>query len=118
MNRRWTGRLRVALPVLLIAAVVGAAFIYRSVGSPFDPFDNREFSATEWVAATPVERCGMARDLVRHHLSVGMTAAQVVALLGQPNFIDDGETDKAPHVGRRTYEYQLKHVADAVLGLH
>lgn len=52
-----------------------------------DPFNQRPFDAQVWRSA-PYDRNSprgkMTRDLIRHHLRSGMSRAEVVRLLGEP----------------------------------
>ena len=54
----------------------------------------QRFDAERWKAGAPahntvVQRAGMAEDFLRRYDAVGMTRAELVALLGEPD-----ETDK------------------------
>ena len=96
---------------LLIAVACLALF---SVGVWFamnkmDPFNDRSFVSTEWKTNDDKIKAAMARDLVHHHLPVGMSETQVTTLLGQPDAILQGAADNGgnPLQGGRTYSYYL-----------
>jgi hypothetical protein len=64
------------------AAVVGCWYGLLDL---LDPFAGGRFDHAAWAAGRPEERAPMARDLVRHHLPVGLPAARVRELLGVPD---------------------------------
>jgi len=75
--------------LLTIAVVAGFAFVayvYVSLLRDISP-PPLKFESATWIAATvPTDktRYRMHEDLLRSHLAIGMTRAEVVALLGPP----------------------------------
>ncbi|HEX7490753.1 MAG TPA: hypothetical protein VF337_03500 [Candidatus Limnocylindrales bacterium] len=62
------------------------------------------FDAQIWASTSICNaRFSMVDDLIAHHLPVGMTRDEVVALLGQPATPYEGGTDQ----GDRTLEYDM-----------
>lgn len=98
----------VAATILMPFAGAVGSVVYRSVGNPFDPFDNRRFSALEWRNGDKGDRCEMTRDLLEHHRMVGLARDEVVALLGKPDeIVDVAGWDDVPDAGPRTYVYRV-----------
>src|SRR5262245_7469510 len=101
---------RFSLKTLLVASTAIAILIGAAVwlDKYLDPFIQRTFRAASWAKCDRQDRAWMARDLIRHHLSVGMSAVQVKALLGppdgvlSPNYVP-GSTVRAAE----TYSYSL-----------
>ena len=100
-------RVLVAAFASLCAIAALAALLYALVGNPFNPFDDRRFKAAAWQNAAPDVRARMSEDLVKHHLPVGMSESQVVALLGKPFDVEEGETEAPLHTGTRHLMYDL-----------
>lgn len=99
-----TRKRQVSCAIIAVIAVTGLSYVLlgcfnsiRDTPSPRnpDPYYRRRFEATAWKAAPRHEgemayqgsrtRQAMARDLMDSHLRKGMSRAQVVALLGEPN---------------------------------
>ena len=49
----------------------------------------------------------MSDDLVKYRLPMGMTESEVVALLGKPFSIEEGDTEAPRHIGTRHLMYDL-----------
>jgi hypothetical protein len=77
MNDRRPKRLRGILPLLFGLAVLNAC------DTPSSPFD-----ASEWRKGQRSTRGAMVQDLIEHERLIGKSAAQVEALLGQPDLRD------------------------------
>jgi outer membrane protein assembly factor BamE (lipoprotein component of BamABCDE complex) len=107
--------------ILFLAGAALCGGIYALIGNPLDPFDNRRFSVSAWKEAEGQQRARMSEDLIAHHLPPGMTEQQVVALLGQPEGVDLGPTEK--RIAKRYYVYyignwSLQEMDDAYLYVH
>lgn len=72
----------IVLTCIALGGIALCALVYTRVGNPFDPFDDERFTPSAWSAADAQRRALMARDLIAHHLSTGMTQAHVIAVLG------------------------------------
>jgi hypothetical protein len=72
-------RLFVLLVLLLVAAVAG----YLRWLHP--GYDERPFTPAAWAAAEAEARGHMVKDLLAKHRLEGMTRAEIVALLGEPD---------------------------------
>jgi len=92
-----------------VTALVALVIAYGVFGNPLDPFNWKSFSPAAWQTGTPETRARMAKSLIRHHLKRGMSAADVVALIGPPDDQLTGRIDAGGHSlpGVRTYAYDL-----------
>lgn len=100
---------RAILGVVLLMFVVGMALIANKIGvfTLFDPFDKRPFNSSTWAAAEREGRAPMARDLVRNHLPAGMSADEVIVLLGQPDWIVNRGSAANSSGCARVFQYHL-----------
>jgi len=78
-------------------------------GRWFDPFDDKYFRSSDWNASSDQVRAGMCDDLISNHLQPGMTASEVVSLLGKPGKSLTGETDGGGNrlIGHETFSYYI-----------
>ena len=86
----------------LFAAVTAVALAFAgfwAFNREFDPFDDVKFTPAAWARLEPMERARMADDLVRNHLTRGVTRSQVKDLIGNGQFVwtkadAEGETHR------------------------
>ena len=112
-NRKQAGK-QALLALTVVSISTGVLWLAgRAIVSALSPYDNLRFSQSVWATANPDTRTRMTEDLVRHHLKLGMTQVQVVALLGKPERIDDalGPGDQVMP-GRRILDYNLGPLGD------
>jgi hypothetical protein len=105
----------------IVAAVVAAAINYF-FGNPFDPFDNKRFSPELWRAADEDSRARMCRDVMRRFIRPGMTEEEIIALLGPPNDVQEGEK-RDRFIGDYSFRYWIgswsfQRMDDAFLYVH
>jgi len=79
----------VALAVISLVVIAGFVVGFVAFDSYLDPFDDQPFDPATWATADEKQRGPMARDSTRH-LPVGLPAAQVRELLGEPGIVPDG----------------------------
>jgi hypothetical protein len=90
--KTWWGKVVIVLAGLLL---LGGAYIAYALWQLNQIFpDSIAFDANLWRTANTSKqnnpRCLMQRDLKQNHLKLGMTKAEVTALLGEPR--DDDQT--------------------------
>ena len=113
---------------VLAAAVLAALAVatYCFFGNPLDPFDNKRFSKESWQRASAAydldSLARMSRDLINKHLQAGMSEAQIIELLGQPNDIQRGnKRDRSKGVFSYRYyigSWSLQRMDDAFVYIH
>src|SRR5437764_12505252 len=115
---RFSRSVRITLFVVLVTAVAGIVAKYIKIRHDLNPFDDRPFNASSWRAEESRKvrdgRAVMAGDLIRNHLSRGMTDVSVKELLGEPNKVWKPEHGKH----HDTYEYDMGHAAWEIAGQH
>jgi predicted negative regulator of RcsB-dependent stress response len=83
--KTWWGKTILVLLVLFLGSVAYFAYSVWQLNRIFP--DNIAFDAALWKTADTGEqdntRCSMQADLEQNHLNLGMTKAEVVALLGE-----------------------------------
>ena len=73
-----------------------------------NPFNDRPFTATAWAKLDPQERAHMAEDLVRNHLTAGLSQANVHTLLGMPGDVSSRtESGGMKNLGAQTEKYYI-----------
>ena len=89
----------------LITVVAAGVGVYWSMR---EPFGKATFSAAAWRQADNEGRGTMSRDLMTRHLAVGMSEAQVTALLGKPGGVNRGDQLPADRLrGAFFYVYSI-----------
>jgi hypothetical protein len=95
--------------LVAVAAVVIAIALLQALVGWIDPYDNFRFVPNDWKTASPEVRAQMSRNLVSNHLHTGMTKANLVSTLGEPDEILTGKTDAGANSlpGSETYSYYI-----------
>lgn len=87
---------KIVIPVLCVVLVVG---IFKVIGAFLSPFNVEKFNRATWDAATSDEamgncaRGGMADDIVRNVISIGMRRERVAELLGESPWVKGHEDE-------------------------
>lgn len=95
------------LGVFLAGVLLVAAAVFDVVNRP-DPLGARPFDQASWAAANGYDRAPMAKDAIRH-LPAGLPEAEVLALLGKPDYVVESWRlrGSGPSGAARTYCYDL-----------
>jgi hypothetical protein len=80
--------------IFLLGTFIACGLAFFSVSGPFcpyDPFDNRAFNRSVWLAQANSPnpknpRARMVSDIERHYIKPGISQQQVIELLGKPDF--------------------------------
>ncbi|TFH15954.1 MAG: hypothetical protein E4H02_06750 [Lentisphaerales bacterium] len=102
MRRRSAVFVAVAGVGLALAGTYGYRWYYVNRQS-YHGYARTSFSVEEWASADGEQRGYMAEDLLETHDLIGMTADEVVELLGKP----DRDIIGATIVDTRLYEYDI-----------
>ena len=87
---------KVAIPLLCFVLVIG---IFKVIGAILSPFNEEKFNRATWDAATSNEamgnclRGGMADDIVRNVISIGMRRERVAELLGKSPWVQGNKDE-------------------------
>ncbi len=105
----WTG-----LVILLLTAVILAAPVYQILSANLhkNQFDRAKFNRIIWAmdktsASGGSRRASMAEDVLKLVLKPGMTKVEVVAILGEPEYVDSRAEAKAGMSGTKSTDAQL-----------
>jgi hypothetical protein len=91
------------LSLFAIVTAVALAFAgFRAFNREFDPFDDVKFAPAAWARLEPMERARMSDDLVRNHLTTGLSRADVETLIGNGSLVWTKED-----VERETHQYPI-----------
>jgi hypothetical protein len=95
--------------LIAVTAVALAIAFLRALTGWIDPYNDERFRPTDWRSSSPEVRARMCRDLLSNHLRAGMTKANLVSKLGDPDEILIGTTDAGGHrlTGHETYSYYI-----------
>ncbi len=90
--KTWWGKVIAVLVALFISLSVVVGFYLWQLSGIFP--DNINFNPVLWQTSTTDEqdtpRCLMKSDLEQNHLKLGMTRAEVIALLGNEGISEQG----------------------------
>ena len=106
----WTG-----LVILLLTAVILAAPVYQILSANLhkNQFDRSKFNRIIWAmdktsASGGSRRASMAEDVLKLVLKPGMTKTEVVAILGEPQYVDNRADTKAEISGTKPTDAKLQ----------
>lgn len=102
MTRRSAAIAAIAGVGLAVAVTYGYRWHYAN-RKEYHGYVRLQFEAEEWTVADGQKRGYMSENLMETHDLVGMTANEVIALLGKP----DRDISGATIVDTRLYEYDL-----------